>query len=583
MRLVSQQHSVTCPKCDDNGQDKDSGQRFPYPVVSRQDEIERAIKSVKSISCDAIFAEFDNDGHCLTATSGCFAAFPIEKNTNHSLKYTDIAHQLDLPTWDEITSRISTNGLFSGVYWLVKPNNQCARHAITITEISNEADQCQGYLLQAVDSSVIQDASSELELHAYQDPLTGLHNRRYLNDMGPKLFEASDRMAVIMIDLQEFKKVNDTFGHDIGDLVLCHTAEALTEYSPLGTLIFRLGGDEFVLLTDGIEDTDQMQTLIDELSAQIATPVVFANGHVSVKANFGVAFAPEDADSLKSLLSVADADMYVAKNARMASTIELPKAKLNVVSSSLIRATNKPKSHQLLPYYQPILDIKSGEVVGAEALCRWQRASNDIVGPEHFISHATASDSISMIDRTMFSLVCNDMARWRRLGKSTVQISINLSAATLGKKGFMSFLQNLLDSHGIPPSEFCAELTESMMLYENDPGRECIFELRDLGIPTALDDFGTGYSSLALLKTLPIARLKIDQSFIQNIMVNPKDRRIVKNIIDLSYSLGTKSVAEGVEFEAQAKFLAKLGANFAQGFVYSKPIPADEFERDYLK
>lgn len=536
------------------------------------------------LQTNAITARLSSDGKIVSMSRGLALVLAEDQNGAPSLSYAALAHVLDLPDWPTLMTEVQTGLDFQNLVWLLKSNGAAARHVISIAALDTHQIDGAKYLLQGVDFSQVAELSRKLELQAYQDPLTGAFNRRYLNEVAPTMIAESEETLVVVVDLQDFKGVNDTYGHDFGDKLLCHVANALTEVSPLGSLVVRLGGDEFVVLVEGIETRAWCLSLCDDIATAIAAPLPCPGGAVSQKANIGMSMSPGDGQSIEALLASADQKMYHAKRAGV-TNIEVARqvgntlAPTKSVVSEILRGL---EHHQFQPHYQPVFDVSAGRVVGAEALSRWHDPTGKLRKPIEFVPIASSHGMIERIDRAIVQKVCQDLARWASLGHGELEVAVNLAATTFCDPKIVDFLVETVEAHGLSPRNICLELTESHTLHENDPGWDRISTLSEHGFSLALDDFGTGYSSLALVRILPITRLKIDCSFVHDILENEKDRKIVTSIIELSNALGTETVVEGVESWDQAKALSDLGVRLCQGFLFSKPVPADQFETMFL-
>ena len=536
------------------------------------------------LQTDAIIARLGQEGRIISLSRGLALAMAEDQRGAPSLTYSALSQALSLPTWDGLRADIAEERDFQCLVWLLKGNGAASRYVISVAEVETPGADGAEVLVQGVDFSQVTELSRELEQQAYQDSLTGAYNRRYLNEVAPTIISQSKNVLVAVIDLQDFKGVNDTYGHDFGDRLLCHVADAITEAAPIGSLIVRLGGDEFVILVEGIAGADWTTRLSRDLETAIATPLACPDGAVSQRSNIGISVSPDDGHTIETLLANADRKMYHAKRAGVAN-IEIassafvdPSPRKDLVAE-IVRGLDH---HQFIPYYQPVYDVCSGRLIGAEALCRWQDGTGRVRKPIEFVPIASSHGLIERIDRANIQTVCGDLALWCEQGHCDLEVSVNLAATTLGDPSIVDFLVDTVTQNGLTPEKICLELTESLTLHENDPGWERISRLSELGFNLALDDFGTGYSSLALVRILPIKRLKIDCSFIHDILKNEKDRKIVASIIALSQALGTETVVEGVETWDQAKALSELGARLCQGYLFSEPIAATDFEAAFL-
>lgn len=536
------------------------------------------------LQTSAISARLGTGGAIISLSRGLVLAMAQDQNDAPTLTYASLAHALDLPSWDQLIAQMPDEEHYQKLVWLLKDNGSAVRHIVSVATFDQVQNDGAEYLVQGVNFSQVAQLSRQLELQAYQDPLTGAFNRRYLNEVAPTMIAESEKALVVVVDLQDFKGVNDTYGHEFGDKLLCHVANVITEVAPLGSLVVRLGGDEFAVLVEGVETTEWCVGLCEEIATAIATPLPCPDGAIAQRANIGMSISPAGGNSIEALLAGADQKMYHAKragvsNIDVAATPPKTVSPTKTVASEILRGLDH---QQFLPHYQPVFDVCAGKIVGAEALSRWHDSTGKLRKPIEFVPIASSHGMIARIDRTIFQNVCSDLARWKRLGHGDLEIAVNLAATTFGEPEIVDFLIDTVEANGLSPNNICLELTESVTLHENDPGWERISALHELGFSLALDDFGTGYSSLALVRILPVTRLKIDCSFIQDILGSEKDRKIVASIFELSKALGTETVVEGVESWNQAKALNDLGARLCQGFLFSKPIPADQFETAFL-
>ncbi|WP_165354623.1 bifunctional diguanylate cyclase/phosphodiesterase [Tropicimonas sp. IMCC6043] len=528
---------------------------------------------------DALFAVFGEDGRLLTASLGLVAA------TGHTLKDLrgyppDIRNAiLGLPAWDKFVATSNEQGAFRTTSWLRRVDGTASRFLLTVTPTVARGAVGRHFVIQAIDTSGDPGLYDRPEQQVYRDRLTGLHNRRFLKDTINHLEETGVSLALLIVDLVDFGEINETFGHEAGDDVLCKVGGILTELAPPGGTTARLCSDKFALLLGGIEPGRDAEDLADEILTAISRPMSVHDETVRVTGLAGISRFPEDGRDLGELLRRAGAKMRGSgrKTATDAPDASSPSPGF-ATAPKLVRAlTLEALEEGLRPYFQPIVDMRTRRIVGAEALCRWLHCDGGTVLPREFIPVAETSGLIAELDRKMFEMTLRGMRAWELSGLPDVQISINVAAATLRGQGFSLFLEETVAAYGIRHEQICIELTESMALHEADPGRDRVFELRELGFHVALDDFGTGYSSLALLKSLPVSRLKVDRSFILNLAANPRDRGIVRSIADISTALGAETVAEGVETAEQVTLLSEYGYRLGQGFLFARPMPSGEF------
>ena len=420
---------------------------------------------------------------------------------------------------------------------------------------------------------------------AYHDALTGLPNRALFNDRLHQAIGVGKRLnhpvSVMLIDLNRFKEVNDTFGHHVGDLLLCEVGMrlrgALTRASDTAA---RLGGDEFAVLLP-VATAEMAEDVARKILHSLEDPVAFEKRLLDVEGSIGVATFPQHGEDIHVLMSHADAAMYHAKRKRLGFTVyeprldALPEADDRLSLSGELRQA--VERNELVLYYQPRLSLGDNQVCEVEALVRWQHPSRGFLPPNEFIAFAEQTGYIREITHWVMDAAFAQSIRWRTQGLA-IAISINLSVRDLLSAGLAARCAELLLRHGASPHWFTLEITESVIMDDPDRALETARELHEMGFSLSIDDFGTGYSSLALIKKLPVAELKIDRSFVMNMVADAEDMVIVRSVIDLAHNMGLLVVAEGVESAQALKLLAKMGCDIAQGYHICKPVPADQLE-----
>ena len=433
---------------------------------------------------------------------------------------------------------------------------------------------------------------AEIEQLAYYDHLTRLPNRRLLIERIRRAFVSSARDhhhgAVLLIDLDHFNLLNDTRGHEIGDQLLLQVAPRLQSCVRACDTVARLGGDEFVALLEGLSSertvaATQVETLCEQLRATLAEPIVIDTdiGSYHCTASIGAELFLGHENSVDELLKHADAAMYQAKAAgrdtmyffdpAMQATLEFRAALETDLRHALA-------AEQFALYYQPQID-KDGRTLSAEALLRWIHPGRGLVRPADFIPLAEETGLIVPIGNWVLEKACTEIRRWQDSATANeLQLAVNVSARQFRQPDFIGQVQSILERTGAEPSRLKLELTESVILNDVDDVVAKMNALKALGIRLSLDDFGTGYSSLSYLKKLPLDQIKIDQSFVRDIVSDPNDAVMVKTIINLAQSFGMNVIAEGVETEAQLDFLKANGCREFQGYFFSKPVPIDQFE-----
>jgi diguanylate cyclase (GGDEF)-like protein len=449
------------------------------------------------------------------------------------------------------------------------------------TELVLRSDRDElGRSLQRMQAT-LRERIGDLEHQALYDALTGLPNRALLCDRLRLAIHAGRRRgqpcALLLMDLDRFKDVNDTFGHGHGDALLKEAALRLGGVLRSQDTLCRLGGDEFAVLVPDADGAAAV-AVADRLQGSLREPFVLDGHPIEAAASIGIVVCPQHADDVDTILRHADVAMYQAKHAHVGSALYDPRAdhhspaRLAMVGD-LRRAIERG---QLILYFQPQLDIGSRRVFSAEALVRWNHPTRGLLGPDEFVGLAEQTGLIGDLTAYVLEAAIPQAAAWQEAGMP-IAVSVNLSARNLRDARLPSFVAGLLGQHGLRPRRLLLEITESALMFDPDQALSTVHALRSLGLGVAVDDYGTGYSSLAYLRQLPLHELKIDRSFVRDVTVEPGDLSIVRSTITLAHELGLRVVAEGVEDAATLELLADLGCDMAQGYHLSRPVPADEF------
>ena len=440
----------------------------------------------------------------------------------------------------------------------------------------------------ALSSSVqeLEAAQAELVRHAHNDDLTGLANRFVLLDrLGNALARASrgdGRVGVIFIDLDRFKVVNDSLGHDAGDQLLIAVAERLLGAVRPGDTVARLGGDEFVVLSEGSFDEAGAWVLAERLREAIARPFYLAGREVAVSMSAGLAVARGgEAVSADGVLRDADLAMYRAKELGRDRIEAFDEAMRHAAAARLERESalrHALAEGEFVVYYQPILELATSAVVGVEALVRWVQRDGTVVGPDDFVPLAEDSGLIAGLGAVVLNDACSEVARWNatRPGQRPLHLSVTLSARQLEREDLTQMVSNTLEASGLDANQLALEITESTLM-DADAASDALAALKQLGVSLVVDDFGTGYSSLMYLRRFPVDVLKIDKSFVAGLGRNDEDTAIVSAVVRLAGALGLHTIAEGVESAAQRDSLVGLGCEFGQGYYWSVPRNALAF------
>jgi diguanylate cyclase (GGDEF)-like protein len=418
---------------------------------------------------------------------------------------------------------------------------------------------------------------------AVLDPLTGLANRGFfVEQLGHALAGDGHGLAVFCIDLDRFKLVNDSLGHEAGDRLLIEVARRLRETLRAGDTIARLGEDEFTILCEDCPDAATARVIARRLNDVLSEPVRLDGRPVYTSGSIGVLLPAGASLSAEEVMRDADAAMHAAKR-RGKARFELFDAGMRgramerlELEGDLRRAL---ETDELVPYFQPIVDTRSGEVRGVEALARWVHPSRGLVPPGDFLPICEETGLIVPLGRRLLREACAQAQRWREWFGVDLRLSVNLSVAELDQPDLIEAVGAALRDAGAEPGTLCLEITEHALMTEASHCLQNLAALDALGVRLALDDFGTGYSSLAILRQLPISILKIDRAFMTGDALAVEDAAIIEAVIGLARALGLRAVAEGVETDAQWSELKRLGCEYAQGYFFSRPLPAAELGR----
>lgn len=457
--------------------------------------------------------------------------------------------------------------------------------SLAIAPIRDEKGGISNYVCAMQDISFIKQSQKKMEQLAYYDVLTGLANRSYFRDQLRKAIAMSHRgyysFALLYFDLDEFKRINDTLGHDAGDELLKEVAKRLISRLREDDTIARLGGDEFAVILSGIVDRGQASAIATNLQQAFAAPVKLGNHEVSISASIGITVAPEDASEEELLLKHADLAMYEAK-ARGKNTFHFFSHDLNEAANDRLLIENQLREaireHQFMLYYQPKIDIRDNSIIGYETLLRWLRPDNTLVPPLRFIPVAESTGLIVQIGEWIIWEACRFLSRQQSRGHN-VSLSVNLSVRQFRDDNLPEIVERILQRTGAKPANIIFEITESMLMGDTDAAINQLNQLKRLGVSLSIDDFGTGYSSLSYLKRFPVDELKIDRSFVKDIPEDRNDMDIVAAIIAMAQKMNLRVVAEGVETVEQVEFLRKNACYQVQGYYFSMPLAEQELSR----
>ena len=456
-------------------------------------------------------------------------------------------------------------------------------HAACLPHASNEKP---GFLGIARDISETKRSAELIWRQANFDFLTGLPNRYMFRDRLEQEIKTSHRagglLALLFIDLDRFKEINDTFGHDRGDRLLVEASRRISACARESDTVARLGGDEFTVILPQLTHPEEAESVAANIITRLADSYVLGGEPVFVTASVGITYFPTDTQSADALIRNADQAMYVAKREgrnRLAYFTEALQAEAKNRLHLINDLRGALSGDQLRVFFQPIVDLSSGRICGAEALLRWKHPTQDWIPPDRFIPAAEETGLIVDIGDWVFRESARWAKRWRDQGLGgEFCVNVNCSPLQFRDGARVRAWPQILRDYGIPPGGIAIEITEGLLLEADAAIAESLAWLRDRGIPLALDDFGTGYSSLAYLHKFPLEHLKIDQSFTRNLETEPAARTLSKTIVRMAQELGLRVIAEGVETKAQRTFLQDAGCGYAQGYLFSAPVPPEAFE-----
>jgi diguanylate cyclase (GGDEF)-like protein/PAS domain S-box-containing protein len=489
----------------------------------------------------------------------------------------------DVNFYFELWSGLLNRGVWQGEIWNRRKSGEVYPQWLTLSMVKDAGGAATHYVGVFSDISQVKDAQSRLDFLAHHDPLTRLPNRTLLHDRLDHGLQQARRdgaqLALLFLDLDRFKNVNDTLGHPVGDEMLQSVAQRINEEIRAGDTLARLGGDEFVLLLESDADAHGAALVARKLLDLFAAPQHVGGHELVITASIGISLYPGDGEDADTLLKNADRAMYEAKS-RGRNTYQFFEPSLSagvlerlVMESALRGALGR---RELMLHYQPQVDLRSRALVGVEALARWQHPELGTVSPVQFIPLAEEMGIIGEIGAWVLKETCRQLVDWEARGWKVPRAAVNLSVQQVEREVLVTEVSTTLTESGLDAHRLELEVTESMIMRQPEQAQEALRELMNLGVQLALDDFGTGYSSMAYLKRLSLHRLKIDQSFVRDIGRDSRSEAIIRAVIALARGLRLETVAEGVEEEHQAAFLEAAGCDVAQGYLFSRPVPPEE-------
>ncbi|WP_411564194.1 bifunctional diguanylate cyclase/phosphodiesterase [Pseudomonas shirazensis] len=488
--------------------------------------------------------------------------------------------------WHQLTAE----GHWQGEIFNKRKNSELYPSWLTISAVRNSEREITHFVAVFADISSLKHAQAKLDYQAHHDPLTGLPNRALFENRlhaALQCSQVSNRQgAVLFLDLDRFKHINDSLGHPVGDLLLKGIAQRLKEQVRDVDTVARLGGDEFIILLPGLHKPSDASAIANKLLACFSAPFQAGEHEFFTSASIGISLYPQDGSDVASLIRNADAAMYRSK-AKGRNRVEAYTRDLTAQASVRVALENELRRaierNELSLCYQPKLSLKTQNLVGAEALIRWNHPTFGDVSPEHFIHLAEENGTILQLGDWVLEQACRQMHQWQKRYQPFGPLSINLAGAQMRQPHLAKRIEQLLKTYQLKAGDLQLEITENFIMSQAEEALSVLHQLKQLGVQLAIDDFGTGYSSLSYLKRLPLDILKIDQSFIRGLPDDPHDAAITRAIIALGRSMQLTIIAEGVENQAQQHFLAAEGCEQIQGYIVSLPLPPEEFAAGFLR
>ena len=486
-------------------------------------------------------------------------------------------------TYQQLWQELESKDFWQGELWDRKKNGEIYPKWAAISVIRDSKGNILFYISSFTDITDRKEADARIEHLAHHDILTGLHNRFELENRLAQAIASSNReqqqLAVLFIDLDRFKNINDSLGHHVGDQLLVNVAERLRLCIRESDIVSRIGGDEFVIVLTTINDSSHAAIIAEKILEKISKPYEIDGNELNTSPSIGISIYPNDGDCVDELIRTSDVAMYHAK--------EHGRNTYHYFTESMLIAANKRMqierelrvalhSEQLLLYYQPQIRTVDQKVISMEALIRWNHPVQGMIPPDQFIPIAEDAGIIHELGSWVIDEACRQLVAWKSDGLNGYRIAINLSVKQLQSETIVDEIKAILNKYQIDGSEIELEITETAAMNDPEQAVKQLYTLRELGIHLSIDDFGTGYSSLAYLKRLPIQALKLDRSFVRDIEIDPNDAAICMATVALAHNLGLTVVAEGVETEMQRDFLMEHKCDYLQGYYFSKPIPAEE-------
>lgn len=490
----------------------------------------------------------------------------------------------DINFYNTMWAAIESAGMWQGEVWDRRKNGEIFPAWSTISAVHDSDGNLINYVSVFSDISTIKNSQEQLAFLAHHDPLTNLPNRQLLNDRLEHALQRAQRedqqVAVFFLDLDRFKNINDSLGHPVGDTVLKSVAERITTLVRKEDTVARLGGDEFIVLIEEVNEALDVAQLAQKIMQAFSVPFTVKDHELHLTVSIGISLYPQDGEDGNTLIRNADAAMYRAKeegrNDYQFYTTAMTAAVFErlTLETALRRALAR---NEFVLYYQPQYSLKTGKLIGVEALIRWQHPDMGLITPARFIPLAEECGLIEPIGEWVLRNACLQMQQWLDAGLIFQRIAVNVSGLQFQRHDLAATISQALNESRLQPNCLELEITEGYIMQKAELAIKVLDKIKQLGVSISVDDFGTGYSSLSYLKRLPLDKLKIDKSFVRDIPGDPNDEAITRAIVALGQTLQLSVIAEGIETEAQLLFLKAIGCDEGQGYYYGDPLPADEF------
>lgn len=484
-----------------------------------------------------------------------------------------------------IHESLENTGHWRGEVWNRRKNGEVYPEWLGVSVVRGNDGRPQYFIYIFSDMSERQAAQKRIEFLAHHDPLTGLPNRLLLRDRMEQAQALAgrkhSRVALMFLDLDRFKTINDSLGHPVGDALLKEIVERLKSCVRDSDTISRQGGDEFIVLLNDVRDSEAVSRVADKIHQRMGQPIVLGSHSLITSFSIGIAIYPEDGEEFDSLLQKADTAMYHAKEAgRNGHRFFTEQMNRQVVEHLTLETQLRQAldNREFVLHYQPQLDLHEGKIVGVEALLRWNSPDGELIPPSRFIPVAEDSGMIVPIGAWVLGEACRQARAWQDAGLPPFVVAVNLSAVQFKRPDLVNTVINALVLSDLDSQWLELELTESILIQDAETTLDAVRRLKALGVRLSVDDFGTGYSSLTYLKRFAVDKLKIDQSFIRDLVSDPDDAAIVRAIIQMAHSLKPKTIAEGVENEELANLLRIFHCDEIQGYWFARPMPAADLE-----